>query len=297
MNNITLLQIESFLIVAKHLNCSKAARFLHISQPSLSKTIKVFESAIGRKLFDRRSHGLVLTETGEYLYQALDSIHSDLERVIDHAYGIEGDAVRRLRIVLPSFFDSDTTFGSIGQSIRSFSEFHRDIRVETILCDFKEQRQAVELGTADLAITLDFVLYGMDNIAAKRILKAKRYLAVAIGHPLTEQNVLDYSMLEKEKFFRVMNNGDEHMREILFNECRQYGFLPKSIEFVPNLMTFIHNVKEQKGVGICGYLRNYDSEYGIKFLPLPELEEGQYVVAAWRADSLTKEAKDFIHMI
>ena len=41
-------QLEYFVEVAKQLNFTKAASSLHISQPSLSKTIKSMEERINR---------------------------------------------------------------------------------------------------------------------------------------------------------------------------------------------------------------------------------------------------------
>jgi len=297
VKNITLLQIESFLTVARHLNCSKAARFLHVTQPSLSKTIKTFETAVGKKLFVRSGHGMALTAAGEYLYHALGSIQKDLDKALDYVAAIDSDAVRKLRVVLPMFYDSDENFEPVKRLFKTFSEKNRDIAVETSLCDFIEQRQALELGMADLAVTMDFLMHSMDRVSVKRVLKMKRYIVVSANHPLAARKTLDFSALENEVFFRVESQGDDYLKEILINECEHYGFKPKRIEFLPNLMTFLHNVKEQKGLGICGRLRNYEDGYGIKFFPLPEIEDGQYVVAAWRADSVTKEAKAFLDLI
>jgi len=297
MKNITLPQIETFLTVARYLNCSRAASHLHVTQPSLSKTLKTFETSVGRKLLIRNSHGISLTETGEYLYHALDNIYNDLEKVLDYASAINPDESRKLRVVVPILFDSDETFEPVRRLFDEFSEKHRNISVETTLCDFTDQRQAIGLGMADIAITMDFVLYGMDDIAIRRIRKMNRYIAVSATHPIAKKEELDFSELENEVFFRVMNNGDDYMREILINECQQYGFQPKRVEFLPNLMTFIHNVKERKGLGICGQFRNYGDEYGIKYYPLPEIKDCQYIVVAWRADYLTKDMKAFLDMI
>jgi DNA-binding transcriptional LysR family regulator len=47
LRHISLLQIDSFLAVCKHLNFTEAAKSLYISQPSLSKQIAAFENEIG----------------------------------------------------------------------------------------------------------------------------------------------------------------------------------------------------------------------------------------------------------
>lgn len=54
-----------FYVTSKLGGVSNAANFLHISQPSLSSQLKVFESAIGQKLFEKKGRRLQLTSDGE----------------------------------------------------------------------------------------------------------------------------------------------------------------------------------------------------------------------------------------
>lgn len=54
-----------FYVTAKLGGVSNAAKYLHISQPSLSSQLKVFESAIDQKLFEKKGRNLQLTPEGE----------------------------------------------------------------------------------------------------------------------------------------------------------------------------------------------------------------------------------------
>lgn len=60
-------QLEVFLRVAAAGSFSGAARVLAVSQPALSRTIKVLEDQIGARLFDRDSRTVTLTPTGAAL--------------------------------------------------------------------------------------------------------------------------------------------------------------------------------------------------------------------------------------
>src|SRR5690625_2848964 len=69
--------LEYFVEVAKHLNFTKAASSLHISQPSLSKAIKHMEGELGVPLFYRAFRQLELTDAGHALLQnAKQVLHS-----------------------------------------------------------------------------------------------------------------------------------------------------------------------------------------------------------------------------
>lgn len=81
--SITLLmelrQLRYFTVLARELNFSRAADKLCITQGTLSQQIRQLESEIGSDLFERTSHSVTLTETGEELLQyaqkTLDAAH------------------------------------------------------------------------------------------------------------------------------------------------------------------------------------------------------------------------------
>lgn len=71
-----------FKVLAKHLNFSKAAKELGITQPTLSQQIKKFEQNLGVTLILRSSSGNTLTEAGELLLKRSDTIDSLLETTL-----------------------------------------------------------------------------------------------------------------------------------------------------------------------------------------------------------------------
>ena len=65
-----------FWTVAKEGGISKAAKKLHLAQPTLSSQIKKLENSMGAKLFDRSGRTLVLTDTGQMVFRYADEIFS-----------------------------------------------------------------------------------------------------------------------------------------------------------------------------------------------------------------------------
>ncbi|KRL80097.1 transcriptional regulator [Ligilactobacillus equi DSM 15833 = JCM 10991] len=73
---------------------SKAAEYLFISQPSLSKKIKQQEDSLGVTLIDRRHHPIRLTEAGEFYLSNLKrlttqyaAVYRDLQRMSSSNHG------------------------------------------------------------------------------------------------------------------------------------------------------------------------------------------------------------------
>ena len=59
--------LRYFLAVAREENMTKAAELLHVSQPTLSMTLKALEEELGKKLFRRHSFSIELTDEGMLL--------------------------------------------------------------------------------------------------------------------------------------------------------------------------------------------------------------------------------------
>lgn len=73
--------LKSFVVTARVLHLTKAAKELGLSQPALSHCIKRLEAEAGEVLFLRRKEGLVLTKAGEFLFQRGQKICDDLQQV------------------------------------------------------------------------------------------------------------------------------------------------------------------------------------------------------------------------
>ena len=58
-------RIREFLVLSEHLNYSKAANLLYITQPVLSRHIHDLEETLGGQLFLRDTHSVQLTEFGQ----------------------------------------------------------------------------------------------------------------------------------------------------------------------------------------------------------------------------------------
>ena len=70
----TLQQLRILKAVATEKSFTKAANILYLSQPSISKQIKILEQNLNITLLDRNSHKLSLTENGQIFLQYTDRI-------------------------------------------------------------------------------------------------------------------------------------------------------------------------------------------------------------------------------
>ena len=72
-------QIEIFYEVYRHASMTAAAESLNISQPSISKTLRVIEKNLNFKLFLRQGKKLIPTHEADDLFQHASVVHSQLK--------------------------------------------------------------------------------------------------------------------------------------------------------------------------------------------------------------------------
>ncbi|HLQ71679.1 MAG TPA: LysR family transcriptional regulator, partial [Bacillota bacterium] len=77
--------LHYFKAVAEHLNFTKAAQSVNMSQPPLSYQIKQLEKYLGVDLFYRTNRSVKLTKAGKYFYdvtvKTLNNFESQVEMV------------------------------------------------------------------------------------------------------------------------------------------------------------------------------------------------------------------------
>ena len=72
--------LQYFLAIAREESISRAAEYLHITQPTLSRQIKELEDELGRRLFVRGSRKITLTEEGMLLRKRAEEITALLDK-------------------------------------------------------------------------------------------------------------------------------------------------------------------------------------------------------------------------
>lgn len=72
-----------FWTVAKEGSIARACERLRLAQPTISGQIRLFEEALGEKLFAKSGRGIVLTETGHIVFRYAEEIFSVGHELID----------------------------------------------------------------------------------------------------------------------------------------------------------------------------------------------------------------------
>ncbi|MCM3439766.1 LysR family transcriptional regulator [Metabacillus halosaccharovorans] len=81
--------LRYFLTVAREGSITGAADFLHVTQPTLSRQLKDLEQELGKKLFTRSSHSIILTDEGMLLRKRAEEIVEMIEKLEAEFHSME----------------------------------------------------------------------------------------------------------------------------------------------------------------------------------------------------------------
>ncbi|MBS4176490.1 LysR family transcriptional regulator [Lederbergia citrea] len=138
--------LRYFLTVAREGSITRAADFLHVTQPTLSRQLKNLEEKLGKKLFIRSSHSIILTDEGMLLRKRAEEIvdmvdkleaeFSSMEETISgdiYIGGGETDAMKQIARVVK---DLQLSYPNILYHLYSGNEDDVTERLDKGLLDF-----------------------------------------------------------------------------------------------------------------------------------------------------------------
>ena len=144
MNRIDLRELECFVAVADHLNFSKAARQLNLSQPPLTRHVQSLEEKLGTRLFNRNTHAVALTDAGALFLEDAAAILRHLDRATESIQRARQGETTRLRLAFVGALLDDKLVCLI-QKVR---EAHPEYQVEMTDLSPAAQLAAIQAGRA-----------------------------------------------------------------------------------------------------------------------------------------------------
>ena len=281
--------LRYFLAVAREENMTRAAELLHVSQPTLSKTLKALEDELGKKLFERHSFSISLTEEGTLLRdRATDLITM-------------ADKIEKEFLSLDDITGGDIYFGlaeswqirTLARELRCLKEQYPGLRYHITSGDTEQVTEKLDKGLLDFAVVCDRP-------------NEKKYESIVFPEgdiwgvilpsdaPLASKAVITIDELVKVPLFTSQQGWDGDIREWAgerFDELHLEG----SFRLAYNASLFV-----REGLGYQLALSNLvdvSEGSGLSFRPLsPKLETKLYMI--WnRYQTFTPIAEKFLSQV
>lgn len=143
--------LKYFLAVAQEESITKAAELLHTTQPNLSRQLNMLEEEVGKKLFQRGSRKIVLTEEGMFLRKRAKEI-IDLTERTESELGSYGESTTGdVYIGAPETY----VMHSVAEVFKKIHENYPKIKYHIFSGSTLEVSEQLNKGLLDFAILIE----------------------------------------------------------------------------------------------------------------------------------------------
>lgn len=286
-------QLREFCTVVRFRSITKAAEFLYISQPSLSRHISELEQSLGAELIIRgNSRVFALTTAGEMLFQEGEELLRKIGETESHIKHLGDGSIGNLRVCSkPLCLDKWV------QLLVSFNRRHPNIE----LCYFDSDDGGLTIrdllsGYADAVLTYDYeICQHLDELNVLHLAPDSMVALVSNCSPLAEFSSVTVERLQRERMLIV--------------RTPQTGFLDKGpLDDV--LRLFLHNsiptktftsmiLQTQIDQGFSVFPRAVAQMYvpACRILEIEGLAPSINIVLAWKKDCQNPALRSFVDYV
>lgn len=241
------LQIDYFMAVGTNLSFTKTSQELYVSQPAISKQIKLMEEELGVKLFYRNNKRTELTEAGKLFYEFFGNYKAERKNVTQKAILLQDRERRSLKVGFLEGWDLTMILPQFNRRLR---EVFPDIEIEIDCAGVKELAASVLSGRLDLAMSLHNSLYDLEDFSCNDIGKAKKVLMYSSRSRYAEIKKPAMGDFRDALFVAPTCIDDKVVERIVQSYCKPFGFTPE-IKFVHNFEAMITYVRNDMGVAFA----------------------------------------------
>lgn len=282
-------ELVYFSTVVEQGSFSHAAALLHITQPTLSISIKNLESNLGMNLINRSTKKLQLTLEGNIFYEETKKMLEQYNLFLDRMETFKDVGSLSLTIgIIPS---ASSWFLN---ALYKFKKEYPDVHIKLVdLLNVKDIEKAINSFKVHLCITNQYI--NNQHIKSVPLYEEELVAVLPNSHPLTKRNVINIDDLEYE----LMITGVEGLktREDILHIFHSSNIEPNIKFEVERFELAISLVENNFGITIMpkSYVDSKDTNYKIKAIE-NENTFGTVYLAYNKSKFILPLAKKFIEM-
>ncbi|NLC98004.1 MAG: LysR family transcriptional regulator [Actinomycetales bacterium] len=212
-------QLAYFVEVAHPLHFTRAAENMGVSQPTLSKQIRVLENSVGTRLFSRHSSGIALTSAGEALLPHAQRMLINADSALRSVGEVAELKRGRVRLgATPSTLD-----GLLPPILMEFHQRHPGVEFEIHESGSRVLSEELHIGNIDIALLIVPVTTDDPSIETTVVYRERLLLASPASSDLPEE--IDVTSLADLPL--VMFREGYDLRDVTLRACATAGFEPR----------------------------------------------------------------------
>ena len=187
-------QIRYFLAVSRTLNFTRAAEECNVSQPSLTRAVKLLEDEFGGELFRRERNLSHMTELGQRMLPLIQTCYESALGAQSLAKSIKKGEVATLRIALSRTIDIELLMPFLAELMRAMN----GLELRFLRGTGKEVAEMMKAGEGDLAVAGP-AAESWERFDARPLFTEDFALIVSENHRLAGKTCVDIEELLGER--------------------------------------------------------------------------------------------------
>lgn len=264
------------------MNFTVAARELYISQPALSKQIRLLEEELDVRLFNRDTRQVHLTEGGKILYQEWSDMIQRSERAIGAARNAQTKKAKTIRVGILEF---GGVIGKIAPILDAFMEEDSNMEVLYEVHGFSQLRKMLDDKEVDLIFTMNTeVPVSKHEILQKSIYDLNLCIVVPPKNKYYEREELKITDLRGETIYLFSDEYSKEGRSSIMTHFAREGVPIHKVKEFSNIRSMAIALTNGAGVTI-GYKDFFEQTEKLKFFPIKDEIGHHQLVAAWKIEN------------
>jgi DNA-binding transcriptional LysR family regulator len=271
--DIDIITLKSFVAVVDFNGFRKAASYLNISQPALSRRIARLEEEFGVTLFERDNNHIRITTAGQTVLQTARKVISEIDVTLSSVREELAEGADSMSISCISSLAFSVLPRVISNYKKKFKHARIAIQDRTTLLG----QQAVRDGSVDFAIIIYHDDPGDSGLDYKLVYEDDYLLICSRHHPLAAAGVLRVRDLQNHDIVLLDKSTTNY--KIIVDTLTKHGLSIKPAYEVTHLATAIEFAANNIGVTFVpkSCLTSYDR---VVALPVADLHMKRSIVVA-----------------
>lgn len=234
---MTFNQMRYFYEVCKFQNVTKAAQFLHVSQPTISVAIQELENETNLNLFHRQGRKVFITQDGNKLLCKISNILQQLQALDDEIYSMANNH-NHISLAVPPQIGTILLPNILGD----FHNKYPQIKLDIIETGGINSLTLLENEKIDLAIT-NYQMNFQDKFVYRKLFSCECCFCTWNSNLLTKKERLSVKDIANEQI--VMLDSSFFICQMIHKLYKDNKLTPNVIHYSPHLHT-IKNLVKQK---------------------------------------------------
>lgn len=217
-------QLNCFLVSAKYMSFTKAAKVLFLTQSVVSRQIQALEEELNVTLFVRERKRIFLTPAGAVMFERLPHIYCGLESLICDIQAIESGSAGMLHI---GMMEGHYMSVLLNPAIRWFTDRKSKLQLSVKPYSIKELIPALYRSELDIIVTALSDVVTLPDLETMELGTDKMYLCCRNNHPALENEKPKFIDFKDDIFLSFPDDISRQMTTIIIRAGKQANFTPQ----------------------------------------------------------------------